>query len=203
MLANAAVSAVVNLLFLAGVPFFFYATYHKVRHKRSLSEIAARAGLQRSEPRYLAYCAAFALAAVAILVIFPPSPEPFVREGSPQRAFRGLGLSGSAIVAALLYGFVQTGFPEELLFRGIIAGSLSRRLSLPVANTGQALIFLAPHVVVLKVMPEMWGILPVVFVGALVLGWVRIKSGSIVGPWIVHGSCNVAICLIVAAHTTP
>jgi membrane protease YdiL (CAAX protease family) len=31
---------------------------------------------------------------------------------------------------ALLYGVVKTGFSEELLFRGLIAGSLSRRLPL-------------------------------------------------------------------------
>ena len=49
---------------------------------------------------------------------------------------------------ALLYGVVKTGFAEELLFRGLIAGSLGRRLPLVWANLLQALIFLLPHGVV-------------------------------------------------------
>ena len=71
---------------------------------------------------------------------------------------------------AFLYGVVKTGFPEELLFRGLIAGSLSRRLPLLWANLGQALIFVVPHLFVLRIMPEMWGFLPIVFIGSLFLG---------------------------------
>jgi hypothetical protein len=33
------------------------------------------------------------------------------------------------------------------------------------------------------------------------VGWLRIKSGSIVGPWLIHGALNTAICLIVALRT--
>ena len=103
--------------------------------------------------------------------------------------------------APRLYRSVKTGFPEELLFRGLIAGSLSRRLPLLWANLGQALIFFIPHLLVLTVMPEMWGILPIIFAVALFCGWVRIKSGSIFGSWLLHASGNVAMCLSVAART--
>jgi membrane protease YdiL (CAAX protease family) len=115
--------------------------------------------------------------------------------------FRGLGFSGSSLLMAILYGVIKTGFSEELLFRGLIAGTLSRRFSLLWANIGQALIFLIPHLVVLKIMPEMWGIIPIIFVCALFQGWVRIKSGSIVGAWLIHSFANVAICLSVAIRT--
>jgi membrane protease YdiL (CAAX protease family) len=37
---------------------------------------------------------------------------------------------------AILYEVVKTGLPEELLFRGLIAGSLSRRLPVLWANLG-------------------------------------------------------------------
>jgi membrane protease YdiL (CAAX protease family) len=46
---------------------------------------------------------------------------------------------------AFLNGVVQTAFAEGLLFRGLIGGSLSRRLSLLWANLSQAFIFLLPH----------------------------------------------------------
>jgi membrane protease YdiL (CAAX protease family) len=201
LLANAALSAVLNLLVFAGLPFFAYFVYQKWRHKRAFGEILRRAGLQLGAGRYLAYSAAFACAGVAILVLWPPPLDPLLRKGSPQRPFVGLGLGGPAVLMALLYGVVQTGFPEELLFRGLIAGSLSRRLPLLWANLGQALIFFIPHLLVLTVMPEMWGILPIIFVVALICGWVRIKSGSIFGSWLLHAAGNVAMCLSVAVRT--
>ena len=200
-LANAALSALVNLLVFAGLPFFAYFGYQKWRHKRAFGEILRRTGLQLGTGRYLAYSALFACAGVAILILWPPPLDPLVRKGSPQLPFVGLGLGGPAVLMALLYGVVQTGFPEELLFRGLITGSLSRRLPLLWANLGQALIFFIPHLLVLTVMPEMWGILPVIFAGSLLWGWVRIKSGSIFGSWLMHASGNVAMCLSVAIRT--
>src|SRR5262245_5313157 len=201
LLANAALSTLVNLLVFAGLPFLAYFVYQKWRHKRAFGEILRRAGLQLGAGRYVVYSAAVAIASVAVLVIWPPALDPFLRDGSPQQPFVGLGLGGPAVVMALLYGVVKTGFPEELLFRGLIAGSLSRRLPLLWANLGQALIFFIPHLLVLRVMPEMWGILPVIFAGSLLWGWVRIKSGSILGSWLMHASGNVAMCLSVALRT--
>lgn len=201
MLADAIVSALLNVVVLAGIPFLIYFIYHRRRHGRGLAEVAQRAGLRIGETRYLIYSAAFALASVAVLLIWPPRMEPFLREGSPQRAFAGLGLSESTVAMALLYGVLKTGFAEELLFRGLIAGSLARRLSLFWANVWQAVIFLLPHLIILTIMPELWALLPIVFAGALFLGWIRIKSGSMLGPWLVHTAANVTMCLSVACRT--
>lgn len=202
MLANAAVSALLNVVIFAGIPFAIYYAYQKRRHRRGLKEVAQRAGIRLGESRYLVYCLVFSLVSTAILVTWPPPLEPFLREGSPQQAFVGLGLVSTAILMALLYGVVKTGFAEELLFRGLIAGSLSRRLPLWWANVVQAFIFFLPHLFVLRIMPEMWGILPLVFLTSLFLGWIRIKSGSILGSWLIHASANCTMCLSVAARTT-
>ena len=56
MLANAALSALVNLLVFAGFPFLGYFLYQKWRHQRTLDEVARRAGLQLGDLRYLGYC---------------------------------------------------------------------------------------------------------------------------------------------------
>jgi membrane protease YdiL (CAAX protease family) len=202
LLADAAISAVLQVSVLAGVPFLAYFTYQKWRHKRTFVEIARRAGLQVGDPRYLAYSLAFALLGVVILMIWAPPLDPLTRAGSAQRRFVGLGLSTTAITLALIEGAVKTGFSEEVLFRGLIAGSLSRRLPLLWANVLQACIFFLPHLLILLVMPEMWPILPLVFVGALVFGWIRIKSGSILGSWLMHASGNVAMALMVAIRTS-
>jgi membrane protease YdiL (CAAX protease family) len=140
-------------------------------------------------------------AILTVFMVWAPSVERFAREGSAQRPFVGLGFSTTAIALAFLHGVVQTGFAEELLFRGLIAGSLSRRLSLLWANLLQALIFLLPHFLILLVMPDMWPVLPLIFLGALSFGWIRIRSGSILGPWLMHASGNVTMALLVAART--
>jgi membrane protease YdiL (CAAX protease family) len=198
---NAAISALLNLTVLGGLPFLVYFAYQKLRHKRGFRDIAQRAGLQLGAGRYLGHSLLCAIATVAILLIWPPPLEPFLRAGSPQRAFIGLGLSGQAITMALLYGVVQTGFTEELLFRGLIAGSFARRLADAWANLVQALIFLAPHLLLLFIVPEMWWVMPLIFAGALFAGWLRFRSGSILGPWLIHATANVAICLSVAVWT--
>jgi membrane protease YdiL (CAAX protease family) len=200
-LLNATVSALAQLLLFAGLPLLVYTVYHKWRHKRGWSEIAKRAGLSACPWRYLLWSIALALAGAVAIALWSPPLELFTREGSAQRPFVGLGLSEGAIVLALLYGAVQTGLTEEILFRGLIAGSLSRRLSVLWANVAQALVFLLPHFLILYVMPEVWPLLPLVFAGALVFGWLRIKSGSIIGPWLMHASGNIAIALSVAIRT--
>lgn len=201
MLLNAFASALLNVLVLAGLPFLGYALYHKWRHKRGLGEILQRAGLRIGETKYLVYSALFALVCVAILLVWAPPLESFTGKSSPQRAFVGLGLSATSITMALLFGVVKTGFSEEFLFRGLIAGSLSRRMSLNWANGLQATIFLLPHLLILIARPELWVILPIVFVGAWISGWLRIKSGSILGPWLIHAALNTATCLYVAVGT--
>lgn len=119
------------------------------------------------------------------------------------RQFAGLGLGGQPIAMAFLYGAVQTGFTEELLFRGLIAGSLSRRLPMVWANVAQALLFFLPHLGILLIATEtwVWETLPVVYAVALVLGWVRMQSGSILGSWLIHASSNITMALVVAART--
>ena len=200
---SAAISALARVLLLGGVPLFGYWVWQRRRYKRTFGETARRVGLQLGRQRYLVYSLLFAAVSVAALVIWVPPMEPLVRQGSIYRQFAGLGLSGQAIAMALLVGAVQTGFAEELLFRGLIAGTLSRRLPLVWANLAQALLFLLPHLGILFVAPEtwQWGMLPVVYAGALVFGWVRIQSGSILGSWLVHASGNVTMALLVAART--
>jgi membrane protease YdiL (CAAX protease family) len=195
------VNALIAVLVLAGIPFLGYFIWHKWRHKRRFAEIARRAGLQGSGIRHLLISAVIALAVAGVLLLWQPPVAPFLQEGSPQRPFAGLGLGMQAIVMALLYGVVQTGFVEELVFRGLIAGSLARRLPLVWANLLQALIFMLPHLLILKTMPQMWMLLPLVFVLALAMGWVRIKSGSILGSWLMHATLNVTVCLMVAVRT--
>lgn len=201
LLFSTLLSALLNVVLLAGIPFLIYALYHRQKHGRPFSKTIGRTGLKLGETQYIGYCLAAGAVIVPIILLWPPSLEASTREGSAFAVFRGLGFSATSIGMALLYSVIKTGFAEEFLFRGLIAGSLSRRLSLVWANLLQGLIFLAPHLLILTIAPEMWGVLPVVFLGALFNGWVRIKSGSMVGPWLLHAIANLTMALSVAVRT--
>jgi len=201
LLVDTLLSSLLNVVFLAGIPFLMYALYHRWKHGRPFAETLKRSGLNLGEARYIGYCLGAGVLVVVAVLLWPPSLDASTRDGSAFAKFRGLGLSATAVGMALFYSVIQTGFAEEFLFRGLIAGSLSRRLPMIWANLLQGLIFLAPHLLILTIAPELWGILPVVFLGALFTGWVRIKSGSIVGPWLLHAIANFTMALSVAIRT--
>jgi membrane protease YdiL (CAAX protease family) len=202
----AGLSAIVNLVVLVGIPLGIYSLWHKLRHKRKLAEIAHRAGLCIGKGKYLGYAAGISaiIAGIVVAVHLFQGPSDgeglLTREGSAMAKFAGLGLTGESIILALIYGVIQTGFSEELLFRGLIAGSLGRRLPLLWANMIQSIIFLLPHLLLLLIVPELWWLLIVVLVGAMVKGWLRIKSDSILGPWMMHATANVSMALSVAVR---
>ena len=135
------------------------------------------------------------------LVVWPPPLEPLIRQGSAQRQFVGLGLGLPALTLAFLHGVVQTGFTEELLLRGLIAGSLSRRLELVWANLIQALIFFFRMWQFLSLRLSCGASCPWYFWARSFLAGVRIRSGSIIGSWLIHASGNVTMALLVAART--
>lgn len=203
MVAQRALDTFTNVVVLVVVPLLPYYVYHRRRHQRRLRETLRRAGLQRGEFKYLGYAFLPVLVICGSVWLFPPDLAVITREGAAQHAFAGAGLSLDTISAALLYALVQTGFAEEFLFRGLLAGSLSRRMPVSTANVIQSVIFLAPHLLLLFITPEQWRLLVIVFLGALYSGWLRIRSGSLLGPWLIHGSANLAVTLSVLIRTMP
>ena len=96
------------------------------------------------------------------------------------------------------YGLLATAFPEELLFRGLIAGTLFRRMAFWKANVVQPRIFVLPHLLVLRVAPKLWALatLPPLMLG-LIGGWLRYRSGSIGPAVILHAVPNMVGALAV------
>lgn len=121
-----------------------------------------------------------------------------LQEGSAYAGVAGLGLTAESVALVVLYGVVKTGFTAELGLRGSMAGSLARRLPAAWANVAQATLFLLSHLTILLIALNAWPFLLLVFGTGLLLGWSRIASGSILGPWIVHAPVNVAAAMLVS-----
>lgn len=109
-----------------------------------------------------------------------------------------------AISLGLAYGYLKTGFSEELLFRGLIGKRFIAWFGFQIGNAIQALLFGILHYGIFRfLMPDSsW----LVAVSALVLttivawlaGWYmeRRDEGSIMGPWLIHGSINFGVILM-------
>ncbi len=203
LVGNEAVGACVNLVVLVVIPLTLYVIWQRSRCRRSYREIASRIGWQIGKPRYLLLCSLLALVLIVLLVLFPPDSGFARHPNNAMRQFAGLGINPTSILMALIYGVIKTGFAEEFLFRGLLCGILSRRFTIPQANLGQSLVFLLPHLMILAVAPGLWWLLVLIFAGSLFAGWVRIRSHSFLGPWIIHAVVNVTTCLLMAAASVP
>lgn len=184
------------------LPAVVYAAVAYWHYEFDWTEIRRRLGITVGAARWWLVAVGITVLNVAILIVAVSVDMHviFVDEHSPLDRFVGLGVGTEAVVAALIYGIIGAGLWEELVFRGLIAGALFRRMRFWLANVIQALIFLAPHLLVLLVEPGLWyWLIPFVTVFGLILGWLRGRSGSFVPAWLVHAAGNSATALMVAA----
>lgn len=174
-----------------------------IRYRAGVSwrEALGRAGLRIGELRYYGYGALSLVGlAPAIYLMHRVVEEAGGNSSSPYLAFETSGFTPMAALAAVTYGIVSAGFGEELVFRGLIGGALDRRMRRRRANLTQALVFLAPHLLILILVPTVWWLLvPGVFGMALICGWLRLGSGSIGPAVLVHGGGNTGLALLIAA----
>lgn len=188
VLVSIALSDFISLA-LVSAPAIVYALIVRITKKLDFKAIVENLGLTLGIRRYYTY-------AFAILSFLVLSGLLFHKLGlsisPPLKRFLGQPMTPVNLIQALSFGLVVTGFGEELLFRGLIGGMLGRRLSFWKANIAQAIFFIVPHLLILFDNPSYW---PSVVVGpfllGLILGWLRLRSGSIFPCWIIHGFGNV------------
>ncbi len=188
-------------LILYSIPLGIYALVAKRRGALDRREIAARLGLSWGEKRYYAWALVFTFLGVALSwAVLRLVPESVMQEQAIATSrFAGKGLSLAGLFSMLVYGLLETALGEELFFRGLIAGWLGRRMSFWAANAAQAAVFTLPHLLMLLVEPRLWPLaIALPFVSGLMLGWLRLKAGSILPGWLVHGLSNVFSALMVS-----
>ena len=86
---------------------------------------------------------------------------------------------------------------EELLFRGVIQGSLRERFSAPAAIVLASLMFAPAHIIALSGGLSAVAVsIGVLFVPSLIFGYVYEKTGNIVAPALTHGLYNATLFTI-------
>lgn len=139
------------------------------------------------------------LVAIVLVVVFAPVTYLVLRL-VPADVMRHSHLAIGE--AASVTGYLAIAFgalAEEIFFRGFVAGLLMRRFGFAVGNGAQALIFLAPHFLLLLVSTALWPLLPLQLAAGWLAGWLRHRSGSIGPGWLMHGVTNMLTPLLIAA----
>lgn len=140
-------------------------------------------GLGRTSPRWLAAAVPMAGALLALAVatgrwITDTSESPVARE-----------LASTPRALALLFTALLAPLSEELFYRGA-ALRVMRRAGAAGAVILQALVFTALHAPQLR--GSLLGLCPIAAV-ALLNGWLRVASGGLAAPWLVHALYNGAL----------
>ena len=111
-------------------------------------------------------------------------------------------------LAWVLFHLVLVSIPEELFFRGYLQGTLtallargpqSARRARYLAAAASAVLFALAHVLFFRS-----AVMSAVVVPALVMGWLRMRSGGVVAPILFHWLVNLAYpCILAWAPSGP
>lgn len=118
-----------------------------------------------------------------------------------QQSYTGQG--AAAILPILLFGMIQTGLSEEILFRGFILKRLSKKLGFQRANFLQALLFGTIHGIGFFMLTTPFKAIIIVLITGF-LGWIfgylneKKCDGSIIPSYLCHGIGNCFISLLSA-----
>lgn len=107
----------------------------------------------------------------------------------------------SALIPALIYSFLQTGFSEELFFRGFLNKRLINKFGFGSGNFIQGLLFGIMHGIMFISKSGLLGAIIIILLTGIVgwlMGWINEKQsdGSIISSWLLHGCANTLASFI-------
>jgi membrane protease YdiL (CAAX protease family) len=104
--------------------------------------------------------------------------------------YAGLTVNARNMILIWIHEAIYIASGEEIFFRGFLGGMLIRRFGFAAGNTVQALIFLLPHLLVLRAHPVMFPLVIIKLISGWLLGWLYYHSESILPGWIAHSVAN-------------
>lgn len=118
-----------------------------------------------------------------------------------QSSYAGMGWS--AFPSAFLFGMIQTGLSEEILFRGFLGKRLIAKFGFAAGNLVQGLLFGILHGVMFFFVTTPFKALVITLITGFsgwLLGWLTEKGsgGSIVPGWMAHGVGNLVLSMVQA-----
>lgn len=146
---------------------------------------------------YILACIGLIAFSVLFSYIVPPLVDADVTATSQ---FKDQGIK--ALLPALVFAFLQTGFSEELFFRGFIGKRLINQFNFAMGNALQGLIFGLVHGLMFFSSAGITGAI-MITINTSLLGWLmgyineKLSEGSILPSWLLHGTMNTLASLFV------
>lgn len=173
------------------VPSLVVVALHRMR-RVPWPDALRRVGWRGASVRYLAAGLGLGLLPGVLLPVLARLIPPQVMN-NPNLAnshYQGWSPSVVSFLAALVHEAFYVALGEEVFFRGLMGAALMRRLGFHAGNLIQAVIFLAPHLLLLTVSVKLWPLLIAQYTAGWIQGWLLYRSGSILPGWLAHSLGN-------------
>lgn len=126
---------------------------------------------------------------------------PFFIDKSIMATSQFSGQGVSALIPALIYAFLQTGFSEELFFRGFLTKRLVNKFGFKLGNIIQSSLFGLMHgLMFISKVGLLSAIITILLTGMIgwLMSWINEKqsNGSIISSWLLHGCSNTLASII-------
>ena len=185
------INTIFNLLLFSFIPFLWWVFFYR-KKERFLSWIGIKKPVIKNKRVFILLFSLF----LVISIVSSFLPTIVDRSLTSTGQLNGVGIS--AVFQVLLFGLIQTGASEEILFRGFLGKRFIKRFGFNVGNTMQAVLFGLLHIAVLFLVTSVdiyQGLL--VFTLPCIVGWFfgyvneKLSEGSIIPSWLMHGIGNV------------
>lgn len=193
---NLVISTVTQIILFSIIPFIWWAISGR-RQGSFFKWIGIKRPVVENKKKYLlCFLLTILLLSFLSFVIVPL----FIDSSNLATSqFEGQGIS--ALIPALVYAFLQTGFSEELFFRGFLTKILVDKLGFRIGNAIQGLLFGLMHGAMFISLTGIIGAIIIIIITAIagwLMGWINEKQsdGSIVSSWLMHGCANTLSSII-------
>lgn len=190
------ISSILQLIMMSIIPFLWWIISRK-KECGFFKWVGLKQPIIRNKTKYvITFIVTIVLLSVPSFLIIP-----LFIDKSFMATSQFLGKGASALIPALIYAFLQTGFSEELFFRGFLTKRLICKFGFDVGNFIQGLLFGIMHGIMFISKAGLLGAIIIILLTGIVgwlMGWINEKQsdGSIISSWLLHGCANTLASLI-------
>lgn len=195
---NLLINSILQSILLSIIPFIWWLISGR-KEKSFLEWLGLKKLIIKDKTKYLMTFVSTVIffLALSILVI------PFFIDKSIMATSQFSGQGVSALMPALIYAFLQTGFSEELFFRGFLTKRLVNKFGFKLGNIIQSSLFGLMHGLMFISKVGLLGAIITILLTSMIgwlMGWINEKqsNGSIISSWLLHGCANTLASFIAA-----
>lgn len=193
---NLLISAILQVILFSIIPFIWWLICGR-KQESFFKWLGLKKIIIKDKTKYLITFVSTVILLLAISLVIIP----FFIDKSTMATSQFAGQGISALIPALIYAFLQTGFSEEIFFRGFLTKRLINKFGFQFGNIIQSLVFGLVHGLMFISKAGLLGtIITILFTGmvAWLMGFINEKQsdGSIISSWLLHGCVNTLASLI-------